>query len=459
MENRFCEYCGAQMAHDDMFCPACGKRPSAVDNARLTADSYRQPPQPPQQPQYQPPQQHPAFGYNHPSTQPKPAGRGMALWIVIGVLAVALIVTVVLLLTRRDETEDAPESVSRSSASTSASLRASASSSAPEDEEIVPVEEATLADIDGDWRGEFEFTRLEGYENLPDGQRPPDIVQLVEQTLAEKQNMHFDIRPDGVWVIDINGPIRVNINASTDFGSPSPVKIERIENGVFALSFDDGSSAFELNCTVAENGDGMMLVGELLSTTEDGAVLTREGTFKLTNFKPDTTSVVSESEASLAPAANAADYSLADIAGVWQGELNVLDINFESDTMPPEELEEYLESYKEYIDTTEPFELELGADGSWMLDAGDFVSGLGSDYLTPKAGTTSDPIIGELEDGTFTLSFTGEFEGTPIGILFTGIVSEDAGGLLLEGMFELSSTQDGTSMIVDSEYTARLAGE
>ena len=108
MPIKYCEYCGVEMQHDDLFCPVCGKSPSDAQGAAqpipveppAPVQPFAQPqPMAPQvypQPNYQPPQPGNAFtqfsGQMNAGEQTKKTSkRGL----IIGIVAVVAVLAVI----------------------------------------------------------------------------------------------------------------------------------------------------------------------------------------------------------------------------------------------------------------------------------------------------------------------------------------------------------------------------
>ncbi len=98
MENKFCEYCGAAMQPDDMFCPACGRQPSEAPPVQPQAtpqayQSYQQ--QAPQAPQAMVAPANPFAQFSGQMNAGEQTKKTSRRGLIIGIVAVAAVLSVI----------------------------------------------------------------------------------------------------------------------------------------------------------------------------------------------------------------------------------------------------------------------------------------------------------------------------------------------------------------------------
>lgn len=153
--------------------------------------------------------------------------------------------------------------------------------------------DAQLSDIVGYWEGTILFTRMEGFENIPEEDLPPDLDMkaFIAEVMASPVPMVIEFEEDGNWELDINlmeGMLMGSRDYEREEYESSPLIIKKLDNGSFNVDFsekieEDGISGevqlFLSGSVVEEDGELSIKGTFLISLEEDGIVITEEGEY------------------------------------------------------------------------------------------------------------------------------------------------------------------------------------
>ena len=316
MSSKYCEYCGAAMQPEDLFCPSCGQKISdnnvekvlndnessgsghalvtqqetrtELERASQTPVYQAYPHQAQTQPQRVPVQQ---FFSAQPSVQSNPftrfseemntekrpkktMGRGMVLSGIIAMVVFAFVITGVMLAGHKPAAKkhSPPDSVA-------------AQQGQPTDfdksEILADIEnikkEATLSEIAGNWKGEMQLIRMDGYDSLPADELPPNFKEIIAQAMATPAPMTLEIEDDGNWEIDvaiIEG-IRMGSNEyDRNRFQVSPLLISALKEGRFEVVHNDTAEGaamqIRLSGTVTEESNGLAIQGVFMLSMKRG---------------------------------------------------------------------------------------------------------------------------------------------------------------------------------------------
>ncbi|NLA87825.1 MAG: hypothetical protein GX847_11220, partial [Clostridiales bacterium] len=150
--------------------------------------------------------------------------------------------------------------------------------------------DATLREIAGIWTGEMQFTRMEGFENMPAEQLPANIEEIIAEILSKPAGMELEIEEDGNWYLDVDIEMGMMIG-SNDFDDYEGGSILlTLKDGTFNISYKEninedgiqGSASLEFNGSVFESSGGLTIEGRmLLSANQGDAQIFEEGNYKL----------------------------------------------------------------------------------------------------------------------------------------------------------------------------------
>lgn len=221
----FCDQCGTQIADNSKFCPTCGAK---VDGGDMTGapdtgqahqqGGYTNPPQQGygQMPQGQPPvQPYPGQG-PYPQMMPRQTGPGqmsakkkgspaLIIILVVLVLIIGGVVAGIFVLKNKvkgkmDELgitgiiDDTQDMINGMTGNYNSNIKIP--------DGAVPVADANLLSLVGEYEGEFLCTALEGMENIPGA--PADQVKAkVDEALSKPVKCTLEIEDNGEWELDI----------------------------------------------------------------------------------------------------------------------------------------------------------------------------------------------------------------------------------------------------------------
>ncbi len=312
MADKFCEYCGAEMQTDDLFCPLCGQKPS--DNQTIAGESPSDaiPAQAQQasiqlQPQYRPvpcgqPEQafaplppvssvQQAYSYqppppNNPFTrfsgemntgepQNRTAGRGLVLGGMVAMAITALVVSGIILAVHKPAGSKPvdPDAMAHT---------ANAFAAKPDVLPALPKisnakKDVTLTEIVGEWAGEMRFVRMDGFDSLPAEELPPDAKAQIAQAMAAPSIAQIMIEEDGNWTLNVNLMEGMQFESRDYEGFPNnatPTVIQVLKEGCFEVAIDgqeDGAiMQLKFNGVVSEESDGLLLQGVFILAAKRG---------------------------------------------------------------------------------------------------------------------------------------------------------------------------------------------
>ena len=158
------------------------------------------------------------------------------------------------------------------------------------------------------------------------------------------------------------------------------------------------------------------------------------------------------------------DALLADIAGIWEGEIEFTRIEgFEK--LPAEDLPpDFKEIINEVLANPAPLEFEIEADGNWDFYA-DVVMGMwfSSDDYDYDKYESSPLLITGLKNGAFDVSYEEKIDEDDIqgnaSMRLTGTVYENSKGLYIEGTISVSMKADGATIIEEGNYSVTRTSE
>ncbi len=154
--------------------------------------------------------------------------------------------------------------------------------------------DAMYLDIQGDWKGEFTFTKMEGMENM--GAKPSEI----QEVMAKPADFEFEFDEDGEWDLFIDAMYGMRMS-SRDYRIDDPKTmaeqdfhiIKSVRDGKFKFSMDLSTDTDEMSGTatvsfdgiICEDSEGMLIVGKLSNKlTANGITVLLEGNYKI---RPD----------------------------------------------------------------------------------------------------------------------------------------------------------------------------
>ncbi|MGI6085935.1 MAG: zinc-ribbon domain-containing protein [Acetivibrionales bacterium] len=351
-DDRFCTACGKSTPNSkenaDQQSPNNGTPPIRPQPQQYTppvppgqqsspTSGQYTPPVPPVQQTYTPPQQfagpppyHPGAsssqnyaspgapqprpGGNNPFTQfseemntgniqKRTGGRGMLLGGIIGLIVLAIIIGGIIIALRPKDSsgrnDDNPKDKKSNSASIDKDAEKDKDSKMPDKEkpsnklpENVKAD-AQLSDIVGYWEGTILFTRMEGFENIPEEDLPPDFDMraFIAEVMATPVPMEIEFEEDGSWELDIDimeGMLMGSRDYEREAYESSPLIINKLEKGTFNVNFTEkvdeggisGEAQLSLSGSVVEEDGELSIKGTFLITlVENDIVITEEGEY------------------------------------------------------------------------------------------------------------------------------------------------------------------------------------
>lgn len=316
MPDKFCEYCGAAMQPDDLFCSSCGQKPSGsgkekggysngTGNLLVTQEkeqpeimlqpqtqlpgnqSFEQMLQPPIQQTYswQPPVQNNPFTrfsgeMNTEVRQKKTMGRGIILGSVIVMIIFSAIITGIILTVHKPTTKT-QSSVGAVGIQQEISSASTINFNQPNS--LVDIQnvkkDAVLSEIAGKWAGEMQLIRMDGYDSLPPDERPENFKEIISQALATPAPMTLEIEDDGNWDIDVDlmEGIRMGSNEYDRERFPvSPLLIPALKEGSFDVTHgdtEDGAAMqIKLSGVVTQESEGLSIQGIFMLSMKRGNI-------------------------------------------------------------------------------------------------------------------------------------------------------------------------------------------
>jgi hypothetical protein len=240
---------------------------------------------------------------NTGNIQKRTGGRGMLLGGIIGLVVLAILIGGIIIALHPKETsgrnDDSPKDKKSSSASIDKDSKKDndgkkADKEKPSNQLPKNVKtDAQLSDIVGYWEGTILFTRMEGFENIPEEDLPPDFDMraFIAETMASPVPMEIEFEEDGSWELDIDlmeGMLIGSSDYDRDKYELSPLLIKKLDKGSFKIGFTEkvdeggisGEAQLSLSGSVVEENGALSIKGTfLISVVEDGIVITEEGEY------------------------------------------------------------------------------------------------------------------------------------------------------------------------------------
>ena len=155
--------------------------------------------------------------------------------------------------------------------------------------------DVTKQELIGDWTGEINFTKMDGYEYLPGA--PDNILEMIASIMASPQPLSFEFEDSSRWTMKIQAMNGMNFY-STDFRVKEPATPEE-ENAHLFKDPEDGvivihpaktvdpddpanNGSFAVDMVVCKDSQGVLIVGTLdVTMTNDGITVVLKGTFTI----------------------------------------------------------------------------------------------------------------------------------------------------------------------------------
>jgi hypothetical protein len=240
---------------------------------------------------------------NTGNIQKRTGSRGMLLGGIIGLVVLVILIGGIIIALRPKETsgrnDDNPKDKKSSSASIDKDSKKDndgkkADKEKPSNQLPKNIKtDAQLSDIVGYWEGTILFTRMEGFENIPEEDIPPDmdLKATIAEIMASPVPMEIEFEEDGNWELDVDimtGMLIGSRDYDRDEYEYSPLIIKKFDNGTFNVDFtekvDEGGISREaqlaLSGSVIEENGALSIKGTFLITlVENGIAITEEGDY------------------------------------------------------------------------------------------------------------------------------------------------------------------------------------
>ncbi|MGI6084587.1 MAG: zinc-ribbon domain-containing protein [Acetivibrionales bacterium] len=240
---------------------------------------------------------------NTGSIQKRTRGRGMLLGGIIGLIVLAIMIGgIIIALSSKDSSgrnDDNPKDKKSNTASIDKDAKKDKDSKTADKEKSsnkLPKNvkaDAQLSDIVGYWEGTIFFTRMEGFENIPEEDLPPDFDMraFIAEVMASPVPMEIEFEEDGSWELDIDlmdGMLIGSQDYDREKYEVSPLIIKKLDKGSFNVGFTEkinesgisGETQLHLSGSVVEEDGELSINGTfLISLEEEGIVITEEGDF------------------------------------------------------------------------------------------------------------------------------------------------------------------------------------
>ncbi|NLT13152.1 MAG: zinc-ribbon domain-containing protein [Clostridiales bacterium] len=267
--------------------------------------AYQQPPMAPlhQTGAYQQPAAgNPYAGYsgsvNNGANNRKKGKNGALIGGIIGLVALAAIIAVVVLVFAKPPAEKTEDNIAGTVPSSDVDEVLENNTDLPAATDNIK-NDAVPADIVGVWEGEIQFTRMEGFENLPGEELPPNLDDMINEILANPAPLEFEIEEDGNWDFYadvVMGMWFSSYDYDSDTYETNPLLITELKNGAFDISYEEyidegdvsGSAGMQLTGVVFENSEGLYIEGTICVTLQsDGAIVVEEGNYHVSrSYQP-----------------------------------------------------------------------------------------------------------------------------------------------------------------------------
>ena len=246
---------------------------------------------------------------NTGNIQKRTGSRGMLLWGIIGLVVLAIIVDGIITALRLKDSSrrnaDNPNdkksssiSIDKDSKKDNGSKTADDNKKADREKSSIKLSDniktnAQLSDIAGYWEGTILITRMDGFENIPEEELPPDfdMKAAIAEIMASPSPMEIEFEEDGNWELYID-IMEGMLLGSRDFDGEeyeySPLIIKKLDNGSFNLEYTEKADEYGnsdearilLSGSVIEEDGEFSIKGRfLISLTEDGITITEEGEY------------------------------------------------------------------------------------------------------------------------------------------------------------------------------------
>jgi uncharacterized Zn finger protein (UPF0148 family) len=288
---KYCEQCGKPLNDGDLFCEGCGQKVSikAVPPQPTPTEKMMAPQAPPQANAFR------QFSdqVNTGQVQKKTGSRGLLWGGIITLVFVTVLIMVIAVVIRKigSETEELVNNAITENVFDDNEIVSDIQASSGQAQNVKT--DASLESIAGYWNGDFNFTRMDGFDSLPAEELPPDFEQMIARILSEPSAMEMEFEADGNWNLEIDvemGMMFSSYDYDRDLYPTSPLVIKGITDGHFLVDHVeveefDGDIArmrFYIDGYVVENGSGQSIQGKMIFEMEQGQVhAIEEGNFVL----------------------------------------------------------------------------------------------------------------------------------------------------------------------------------
>lgn len=239
---------------------------------------------------------------NTGNIQKRTGSRGMLLWGIIGLVVLAIIVGGIITALRLKDSsggnDDNPKDKKSSSVSIDKENNEDKDSKKAEEKPSKQLfknvkTDAQLSDIAGYWEGTILFTRMEGFENIPEEDLPPDfdMKAFIAEVMASPVPMVIEFEEDGNWELDVDlmeGMLLGSQDYDREMHEFSPLIIKKLDNGSFNVEYTEKADGYGnsneaqilLSGSVVQEDGELSIKGRfLISLTEDGITITEEGEY------------------------------------------------------------------------------------------------------------------------------------------------------------------------------------
>lgn len=269
-----CPSCGRILAPGKKFCAGCGNAVGAapIPPVPMPRTRTQRPPSPmPPQPGFAQ-----AAAQSHTFT-PRAATPVKATALITGVAL--LVATSILSLwpLTRDTSSGGLTAVPAAGEYTQQA--GGGATTAPQQPEGVKTD-VTLAELVGEWEGTIQFTRMDGFEDMPEDERPDNLQEIVDTMLAQDHSFTLEITEDGEWYTGIDVMAGLNFDsavAKKDSGgwyTPNELLLLPFD-GSFSTSYtlndDEGTGTIAFSGTVFDE-DELRMEGKLHFEANAGAI-------------------------------------------------------------------------------------------------------------------------------------------------------------------------------------------
>lgn len=242
---------------------------------------------------------------NTGNIQKRTGGRGMLLGGIIGLVVLAIIIAGIIIALRPKDSSGRNNDNPKDNKSSSASIDKDTKKDSDKDKQTADEEkpsnklpkdvktDSQLSDIVGYWEGTMLFTRMEGFENIPAEDLPPDLdmKEAIAEIMASPAPMVIEFEEDGNWELDIDimdGMLIGSRDYEREEYESSPLIIKKLDKGSFNVEFTEkvnedgisGEAKLNLSGSVVEKDGELSIVGTfLISMVQNDIVITEEGEY------------------------------------------------------------------------------------------------------------------------------------------------------------------------------------